>query len=158
MAERIFKFLVVADGTPESRLAGYFAARRAKHTGGRVVLLSVLESSHFHHWLGVGAEMNRAERAEAELAQSDLADDVRAETGEEPERLMRDGPLIPALKKVIERDREISILVVGSAPYGAPGPIVSAVAKGGRGLFGDRAIPVAVVPSTMSREEIHALA
>ena len=158
MNQRPFKFLVVADGTPESALAGYFAARRAKHTGATVMIFSAVEPSGFHHWLGVSAEISRDAHEEAEIYQDEIAAIAEAETGVAPERVISEGDLLPELRRLIERDHEIRILAVGSASGGNPGPLVEALARGGRGLFGKRAIPVAMVPAQMTREEIHALA
>ena len=47
------KFLVVVDGTPESRAALRWAERRAHGNGGQLALLAVLEPGGFEHWLGV---------------------------------------------------------------------------------------------------------
>src|SRR3546814_3401663 len=70
-------FLVVVDDTTEWRAALRFACRRARHTGGRVALLHVVEPSDVPHWMTVeevmreerrqGAEQLRSEEAKAEL-------------------------------------------------------------------------------------------
>ncbi|MCG8443093.1 MAG: universal stress protein [Caulobacterales bacterium] len=157
MTERAFKFLVIADGSPESRLAAYFAALRAKHTSGQVVLFAVIEPAEFHHWLGVSAEIERETRERVDLSLRTLAEEVLAETGEAPEFVVREGDLRAELRALIERDRDIRILVLGVAPGGNPGPLVQALVRG-RNMFGDRSIPVAVLPAACTREEIADLA
>ena len=47
------KFLVILDDSPELDAALYFAASRASHTGGSLVLLYVIEPQDFQHWMGV---------------------------------------------------------------------------------------------------------
>ena len=47
-------FLVVVDDSPEMEVALRFACLRARHTGGRVALLYVLEPSEYQTWLRVG--------------------------------------------------------------------------------------------------------
>lgn len=157
MSERPFKYLVIADGSEESRLASYFAARRARHTNAKVALMAVLEPSGFHHWLGVGAEMAREDREEAERRLEDLASEVIEETGDAPEFIIREGEVRACLREVVEADRDVRILVLGAAHGSHPGPLVQALVRG-RGLFGARAIPVAVVPASITREEIRDLA
>ncbi|HUE19570.1 MAG TPA: universal stress protein, partial [Stellaceae bacterium] len=53
MQQRIF--LVVVDETEEMRVALRYAALRARHTGGRVALLVVLEPSELKQWAAVDA-------------------------------------------------------------------------------------------------------
>ncbi len=158
MSHETFKFLSIADATPEARLAAYFCARRAKHTGARVTLLHVIEPVAFHHWLGVGAEMAREERNVAESIIQELAADVNAETGAMPEVIIREGELRSVLRDTVENDPDVRILVIGASHGGNPGPLVASLARGGRGLFGKRAVPVVVIPSALTREEIRTLA
>jgi nucleotide-binding universal stress UspA family protein len=157
MEPRPFKFLVVADGTPESRPAAWFAGLRAAHTGARVSIMAVIEPHGFEHWLGVGEEIKRDAREAAEAQLSELADAVKSCGAEEVEFIIREGELKGELMHVVEEDRDIRVLVLGSAPGGNPGPLVSSLARGG-GIFGQRAIPVAVVPGGLSRQEIEEIA
>lgn len=155
----IRKFLVIADASEESATAAYFAARRAKHSGGKVTLLAVVEPQSFEHWLGVGETMRREATHAAETALESLAEEVEAVTGGRPEMLLRDGELIPVLREVIAEDERIAILVLAAAKADdAPGPLIATMARGRGGLFTDRKIPVTVVPGTLSRDEIDRLA
>ena len=158
MEPRAFKFLVVADGTPESRQAAIFAGLRAVHTGARVSVMAVIEPHGFEHWLGVGEEIRREAREAAETFTRDLADEIRELGVSDVEFIIREGELRTELMHVIEEDRDIRILVLGAAPGGNPGPLVSTLARGGRGMFGKRAIPVAVVPGALTRQEIEDIA
>lgn len=153
------KFLVIADGTEESRTAAYFAARRARKTGGGVAILAVASAEgDFEHWLGVGEAM-RAEALEmAETALESVAEDVEGVLEVRPELHLKEGDLNTCLRDLIDSDPDIAILVIGSKTSGAePDMLVSALA-GGRGLFNAREIPVTVVPGGLSKEAIKALA
>ena len=57
------KFLVVLDDTRECLNAMRFAAMRAAHTGGGVIILSIIPPEEFQHWMGV-ADLMRAEARE----------------------------------------------------------------------------------------------
>ncbi|MFW5661434.1 MAG: universal stress protein [Oceanicaulis sp.] len=152
------KFLVVADGSDESHTAAYFAARRARNTGGAVTILAVAQTEQgFEHWLGVGETM-RAEAIEAaETALESLAEDVEGVTETRPELILKEGDLLACLKKLVEDDPSIAILVLGAASEGGgPGPLVGALSRP-KGLFENRQIPVTVVPGALSREDVKAL-
>lgn len=155
---RPFKFLVVADGTPESRPAAWFAGLRAAHTGARVSIMAVIEPQGFQHWIGVGEDIKRDARAAAEAHLVDLSEAVKSCGVVEVEFVIREGELRDQLMRVIEEDRDIRVLVLGAAVDGNPGPLVSSLARGARGIFGARAIPVAVVPGGLSRQEIEEIA
>ncbi|MGJ3231720.1 MAG: universal stress protein [Oceanicaulis sp.] len=156
MAE-VRKFLVVADGSDESRTAAYFAARRARNTSGAVTILAVAQTEGgFEHWLGVGEAMRTEARDAAEEALDSLAEDVEGVTGARPELILREGELAACLRKLVEDDPSIAILVLGAAANGEPGPLVQALARP-RGLFEKRQIPVTVVPGGLSREDLKAL-
>jgi hypothetical protein len=158
MQPRPFKFLIVADGTPESRPAAWFAGLRAAHTGARVSIMAVIEPHGFEHWLGVGEEIKRDARSAAETHIIELADCVKSCGAKEVEFDIRDGELRGELMKMIEEDRDIRVLILGAAVGGNPGPLISTLARGGRGIFGARAIPVAVVPGGLTRQEIEEIA
>ena len=153
------KFLVIADGSDESRTAAYFAARRARNTGASVAVLAVAQTQGgFEHWLGVGETMREEAVQAAETDLESLAEDVEGVTEVRPELILKEGDLLAELKALVERDEEIAILVLGASEAGAePGVLVSALAKG-KGLFGERRIPVTVVPGGLSKEQLKALA
>jgi nucleotide-binding universal stress UspA family protein len=149
------KFLAVVDETPESERAIAYAARRAQSTGGVVVLLFVIESGDFQHWLGVEQIMREEANATAKAALNVHAATLRERVGIEPELVVREGSPTEEIHKLIEDDQDIAILVLaaGGAKEG-PGPLVSAVAGKGAAF----PIPVTVVPMSLSDEEIESLA
>ena len=153
------KFLVVADDTPEFQAALKFACRRARSTGGHVALLRVIEPEYFEHWSGVREEIERQAREEAEAVLQKSAELVIAETGMPPEFLIKYAENVrTALRDVISGDPAIKILVLAAAVGGrGPGPLVASLAKDGV-KWGERKVPVTLVPGDLTDEEIADLA
>lgn len=153
------KFLVVADDTPEFQAALRFACRRARSTGGHVALLRVIEPGYFEHWSGVREEIERQAREEAEAVLQTSAEFVQAETGLPPEFLIKNADNVrAALREVIGSDPAIKILVLAAATGGrGPGPLVASLAKDGV-RWGDRKVPVTLVPGDLTDDEIADLA
>lgn len=149
------KFLAIVDETPECERAIAYAARRARSTGGVLVLLFVIEPGEAQHWLGVEQIMREEANQAAATALDSHAAKVRAALGIEPELVIREGVPLDEIHKLIEVDQDIAILVLaaGSAKEG-PGPLVSSVA----GKSAAFPIPVTVVPASLSDEDIESLA
>ena len=152
------KFLVVADDSPEFDSALRFAARRARSTGGRVVLLRAIPPSAFEHWSGVREEIMRQQREEAEALLNRLGEKASELSGAAPVFLVEEAETRDAIRKAVEEDEEIKILVLAAATGGrGPGPLVSAMAKEGAGV-GGRRLPITVVPGDLSDDEVEDLA
>ena len=153
------KFLVVADDSAEFHTALRFACRRAQSTRGHVAILRFIEPASFEHWSGVRDEIERQAREEAQALLERSAEFVQAETGYPPEYLIiKADNLRAALRQVISSDPDIKILVLAAAVGGrGPGPLISALAKDGV-RWGDRKVPVTLVPGDLTDEEIADLA
>lgn len=153
--ENTRKWLVVLDNTPECSKAVSFAAHRVRHTGGAIVLLVVNEPEEFQHWVGV-EDVLRAEKlqaAETLFAQYESA--IHASGKIDVERVVREGSRAGEVEALIREDTGIVILVLASGTSAeGPGPLVSQIASRGANGF---PIPVAIVPGTLSEEEIEAL-
>ena len=149
------KFLAIIDDTPECERAVAYASKRAKTTGGVLVLLYVIEPGDFQHWLGVEKIMRDEAMATAGAALDVYATKIREKLGIEPELVVREGKPADEIHKLIEDDQDIAILVLaaGGAKEG-PGPLVASIA--GRGAAFP--IPVTVVPLNLSDEDIDSLA
>jgi nucleotide-binding universal stress UspA family protein len=152
------KFLVVVDDSPEFAAALGFACRRARSTGGRVVMLRVLPSNSDAHWSGAREEIERQQREEAEVLLNRLGEEAMERSGAPAVFLIEKGEAQSAIKKVVGEDPDIKILVLaaGSGSRG-PGPLVSALIKHGASL-GGRKLPVTIVPGELSETEIEDLA
>ncbi len=149
------KFLAVIDETPECERAVAYASRRAKSTGGALILLFVIESGDFQHFLGVEAVMREEATATANAALDSFAKVVREKHGIEPELVIREGTPGGEIHKLIEEDQDIAILVLaaGAAKEG-PGPLVASIAGKGAAF----PVPVTVVPYNLTDEDIDSLA
>lgn len=150
------KFLVVADGTPESRLAAYYAALRARKTGSRVAILAHIDPTDFSHWLGVDAQMSAETRAQAEGRAFDLAAEILPFAGPVHFEL-RDGELRDALRQAVDDDPAIRLVVLGTGRgRKGPGPLIQALARS-KSLFGKRAVAVTVLPPGVSLQDLEQL-
>lgn len=151
------KFLVVADASPEALLAAFFAGRRARRSGARVAILAVVEPPEFGHWASVVETMRAEARDRAEALMADFAAEVKAQAGEDPEVIIREGTLVDELRGMIEEDELISFLFLGaSSEQTGPGPLVASLARGPQ-TFGARPIPIVVVPGSASRDDLRKL-
>lgn len=150
------KFLVVIDDTPECAKAVQFAARRAEHTGGGLVLLYVMAPAAFQQWKGVENIM-RAEAVEiAETALGRFADLVRKWSSVEPEQVIREGDSAAEVTALIDADGDIAVLVLGAGTgREGPGPLVSSLVGRSSGIF---PVPITVVPGSLDETVIAAIA
>lgn len=150
------KFLVVLDDTEECDRAVVFAAKRAEHTGGVLVLLYIIVPGDFQHWLGVEQVMRAEARDEAEEIMSRYVDRVRATAAVEPEQVILEGTKSEEIVKLINDDEDIAILVLAAGTdTDGPGPLVTAIVLRAGSSF---PIPVTIVPGTLTDEDIAALA
>lgn len=152
-----FALLVVADESEEFPAALTYAGLLAKSTGWRLVMLRVIEPSDPAPWASVSEEMQRQAQAAAETLTQRFAAEIWAECGVNAEPVLCYGDLKPELRKLLEEDVSIKLVVLAAAiPPNGPGPLVVQLGKN-QGL-GGRAVPVLVVPGGMTRAEIRALA
>lgn len=148
------KFLVVVDGTLESRAALRWAERRAHGNEGGLVLAAILEPGGFEHWLGVESLMKQEAQEGAQEILEKLAEDVEKIAGRKPETYILEGDKVSQIINLIDGDKTISTLVLAaSIDTEGPGPLVSALATGLAGFH----IPVTIVPGELSDEQIDAL-
>ncbi len=149
-------FLVVVDESEEMRVALVYAARRARHTGGRVALLYVIEPSDLQQWVAVETLMREEQRETAEAILQKLSAGVSEIAGTLPVVYIREGRRRDELLALIEEDPSISVLVLaaGTGPEG-PGPLITALV--GK-MSGRMRVPITVVPGSLTDEQIAALA
>lgn len=156
MSDR-YACLVIADESEEFPDALIYAGLLCKNTGWRLVMLRVIEPSDPAPWASITDEMRRQARDAAESLTQRFAAEVWAECGVTAEPVLREGDLKPELRKLLEQDTSIKLVVLASAAGpGGPGPLVSQLGKSA-GL-GPRPVPVLVVPGALSREDIRKLA
>ncbi len=150
------KFLVVMDESPEFLNALRFAAIRAAKTGGGVEILGIIAPEEFQHWIGVGEVMRAEARAKIEAHFEVFRDRLQKVEGVTPTLAIREGEKAREIIAHIKDDPEIGILVLGAGAKGdGPGPLVTELA-GKR--VSDMPVPVTVVPGSMTKEQIIAVA
>ncbi len=138
--------------TEEMNVALRYACRRARHSGGRVALLCVIEPAEFQHWMAVEDLMREEARSEGELLLQRLAAQVNELAGAMPILYVREGKVRDELFKLLEEEPSVSILVLGANTGSrGPGPLVSALT--GK-MIGKLRVPVTVVPGNLADEEI----
>ncbi|WP_298378151.1 universal stress protein [Azospirillum sp.] len=148
-------FLVVADDSPELKVALRYACLRARKSGGKVALLTVIEKEEMQHWLAVENLIREEKRDEAERKLQKLAREVIQLTGSLPALYVREGNRHEEVLALIAEEPSISILVLAADtdPEG-PGPLISYYT--GRGLSRLR-IPLTIVPGGLSNDALDAI-
>jgi nucleotide-binding universal stress UspA family protein len=150
------KFLVIIDDTPECSRALLYAARRAEHSGGALVLLYVIAPADFQHWLGVENIMRAEAMEQAETTLGRFADMARSYGTVEPQLVIREGNRSEEIINLIDQDEDIAILVLAAGTdKEGPGPLVSALAGKGSATF---PIPITIVPGHLDDAAISAVA
>lgn len=149
------KFLVIIDDTEECDRAVTFAAYRVRRTGGTVVLMAIIESEEFQHWLGVEKIMLAEARQEAERLLEIRKARIATIGKINVETVVREGRKAEEVEQIIEEDKDIAILVLaaGTSSEG-PGPLVSSFASRGANAV---PIPVTIIPGGLTDEQIAAV-
>jgi nucleotide-binding universal stress UspA family protein len=147
-------YLVVIDDSPEAEIALRFAARRAVKTGGGVEILTILPPQEFIAFGGVQATIEEEARTHAEGLVTTAAGTLLAESGLHPAITVREGDGPKIIREVIAANPEIAALVLGAAPSGAPGALVSHFTGADAGTL---TVPIMIVPGSLTREQIDRL-
>lgn len=150
------KFLVIIDDTPECVRALIYAAKRSQRTGGALALLYVIEPEGPQHWLGVEDIMRAEAMEQAQTVLGRFAAKVRDVSNIDPELVIREGKRSEEIRKLIEEDEDIAILVLAAGESSeGPGPLVTSIAAKGSGTF---PIPITIVPGSLPDEAMDAIA
>ena len=152
------KLLVIIDESPEVEGALFYAAGRALHAGGHVVLLYIIEPDN-QFWDAV-RQVQLDEQTTKAKALFRLYRRKLSSAGYDAvafEEVIREGKLLDAIQQQIDEDEDVAVLVLGaSKEANGPGPLVSSLAAGS--ASGKFPIPITIVPGSLTVEEIQALA
>jgi nucleotide-binding universal stress UspA family protein len=152
------KLLVIIDESPEVEGALFYAAGRALHAGGHVVLLYIIEPDN-QFWDAV-RQVQLDEQTTKAKALFRLYRRKLSNAGYDAvvfEEVIREGKILDAIQQQIEEDEDVAVLVLGaSKEANGPGPLVSSLATGS--ASGKFPIPITIVPGALTVEEIQALA
>ena len=146
-------YLVVIDKSAESRVALRFAALRASHVGAKLALIHVVPRPEFMQWGGVQEAMAAEALAEAEALLASVADEAEGLAATRPATLVLHGEAAPAIRDHVRGDPTIRALVLGAAPKGAPGPLISFFTE----HAGQLPCVVIIVPGGLEPERLESL-
>ncbi len=139
-------YLVVIDETPEARVALRFASRRAVKTHGDVLVVAMVPRPDFVQWGGVQAAMEAEALERAEALLTDVTGELMSDQGLQPEILVRKGEPASAVRQILDDYPAVCALVLGAAPTGKPGPLVSHFTGADAGQL---RCPVMIIPGSL---------
>ena len=143
-------YLVIIDETEEAHVALRFAARRAAKTSGAVHILALVPKQAFNAFAGVQATIEQEARDRAEVLANSAAGELMSESGQMPQIAVRMGDGKAVIDEYLEEHPEVAALVLGAAPEGNPGPLVSHFSA----KVGSLSCPLFIVPGGLSDEDI----
>ena len=146
-----WKFLIIADDTPEFKKVLRLASKRAEKVGGSILLLYIIPPADFQHWTSVKDLMEEEAMEEATEQVDSHLREIKRISGLDAEVIVRKGKPEEVICEVIEEDREIHLLVLGADVEGDPGPLIRSFREV---LLNMLHMPVLVVPGNMTDEEI----
>ena len=146
--------LVIADNSPEMNIALEYACARSKKTGRKIIIATFIEPLDVLTTQGISEIMKNEAREEAEKVLNNAATIVKESTGIVPVLHTREGEIISELKKLIEEEEDINVLVLAANTNENeknPGPIINALVS--REISTLR-IPIMIVPGNFSKDHI----
>ena len=147
-------YLVVVDDSEESRVALRFAARRAAKTNGRMEVLGIVEPQDFVQFGGVQAAIEEEQRLRIEGVVSSAIGEILDESGVEANIIIQQGEAVKAVRDYVGDRPDVAALVLGAAPAGNPGPLVSNFCGNDAGRL---PCPVMLIPGSLSDERLEQL-
>ncbi len=146
-------YLVIMDETDEALVALQFAARRAAKTDGTVHVIAHVPQQAFNAFGGVQATIEAEARDRAEVVATGAAGSILHASGKMPTITVRVGDSAKVVQEYLAEHPEVAALVLGAAPHGNPGPLVSHFTA----VAGSMPCPVFVVPGGLKQEDLDRL-
>ena len=146
--------LVIADKSEEMNIALEYACARSKKTGRKIIIATFIEPLDVLTTKGVTEIMKEEAREEAENILKKAASFVKDKTGELPALSIRDGETISELKKLIDEEKNINVLVLAASAdlnNKNPGPIITSLVSN---EITNLRVPIMIVPGNLSIEYI----
>jgi nucleotide-binding universal stress UspA family protein len=150
-------YLVCVNAEKYSEVALHFACNLAKRNNGSVIILHVIESTDFQTTIGAIADKMREEIfQEAEDLLKHLADKVKKWSDIMPVIVVREGLIENEIISLVEEDRGINMLVVGTAPEKSllKSKVLPAIVAS---LGSKLQIPMLIVPGNLTTKQIDEL-
>ena len=146
--------LVIADKTEEMNIALEYACARSKKTGRKIIIATFIEPLDVLTTKGVTEIMKEEAREEAEKILKKAATFVKDRTGELPALSIREGETITELKKLIDEEKTINVLVLAASTDSNnknPGPIITSLVSN---EITNLRVPIMIVPGNFSVDYI----
>ena len=145
--------LVIADNSPEMNIALEYACARSKKTGRKIIIATFIEPLDVLTTQGISEIMKNEAREEAETMLHKASAYVKEETGITATLHVKEGDIIEQLLKLIEEEKNISVLILAASveENKGPGPIISSILTKNYIRLN---IPVMIVPGNFSKERI----
>ena len=147
--------LVIADKSEEMNIALEYACARSKKTGRKIIIATFIEPLDVLTTKGVTEIMKEEAREEAENILKKAASFVKDKTGELPALSIREGETISELKKIIDEEKNINVLVLAASAdlnNKNPGPIITSLVSN---EITNLRVPIMIVPGNLSIEYIY---
>jgi nucleotide-binding universal stress UspA family protein len=122
-------------------------------------MLYVIVPQEFQHWINVRQQQIEEETTKAKALFRLFRRKLNLAGFENvaSEEIIREGAKGEEIRKLIDEDQDIAILVLGaSSDPAGPGPLVASLASGT--AAGSFPVPITIVPGSLALEEIKALA
>ncbi len=113
------KYLVCMDGSDASRIALYFACKKALKRGGVVELLHIIPPPDTQNLFGVMDKMRQEQQQEAEILIKSLSESAFQYTGVTPTTQIREGRLGEEIINATLEDSNVNMVVLGVSPKAA---------------------------------------
>ena len=146
--------LVIADNSEEMTIALEYACARSKKTGRKIIIATFIEPLDVLTTKGVTEIMKEEARDEAEAILKRAASFVKNRTGDLPALSIREGETISELKKLIDEEKTINVLVLAASTDSNsknPGPIITSLVTN---EITNLRVPIMIVPGNFSIEHI----
>lgn len=147
-------YFVVIDETDEAKTALRFASHRASKTKGAIHILALVEPTEIVPWGNVQATITEEAQLRAEELLVSSAGEILEESGIRPIITVKQGHGVKIVRTMLEENPDVAALVLGAAPSGPPGPLVSHFTGNG---CGDLPCPIMVIPGGLSNEDLDRL-
>jgi len=146
--------LVIADNSPEMKIALEYACARSKKTGRKIMIATFIEPLDVLTTKGVTEIMKNEAREEAEKLLQKTARVVKDKTGEMPALAIREGDTIAELKKLIEEEININVLVLAAKSDTKDKDSNSIINSLVSQEITNMRVPVMIVPGNFSKDHI----
>ncbi len=146
--------LVIADNSPEMDIALEYACARSKKTTRKIIIATFIEPLDVLTTQGVTEIMKNEARDEAEKLLQKAANYVKEKTGEIPALALREGETISELKKLIDEEENINVLVLAANSDPKNKDSNSIINSLVSQEITNMRIPVMIVPGNFSKDHI----